>query len=80
MDIVPGTDPTGKPMDSYLRVGQDATVVVRVRQSGESQILIVTQFTAPIGQKCFSEKKVLQLNFVKAVFVYYVRFVQMSKS
>nr|CAH0103652.1 unnamed protein product [Daphnia galeata] len=33
MDIVAGTDPTGNPVESYLRVGQEATVVVRVRQT-----------------------------------------------
>lgn len=35
MDIVAGTDPTGNPVETYLRVGQDATVVVRVRQTGK---------------------------------------------
>ena len=35
MDIVAGTDPTGNPVESYLRVGQEATVVVRVRQTGK---------------------------------------------
>ncbi|KZS07864.1 Uncharacterized protein APZ42_028203 [Daphnia magna] len=33
MDIVAGTDPTGNPVETYLRVGQEATVVVRVRQT-----------------------------------------------
>ncbi|XP_046646453.1 uncharacterized protein LOC124336716 [Daphnia pulicaria] len=33
MDIVAGTDPTGNPVEGYLRVGQEATVVVRVRQT-----------------------------------------------
>jgi hypothetical protein len=35
MDIVAGTDPTGNPVEGYLRVGQEATVVVRVRQTGK---------------------------------------------
>lgn len=35
MDIVAGTDPTGNPVETYLRVGQEATVVVRVRQTGK---------------------------------------------
>jgi hypothetical protein len=37
MDIVAGTDPTGNPVESYLRVGQEATVVVRVRQTGKKK-------------------------------------------
>ena len=35
MDIVAGMDPTGSPVETYLRVGQEATVVVRVRQTGK---------------------------------------------
>lgn len=35
MDIVAGRDPTGNPVETYLRVGQEATVVVRVRQTGK---------------------------------------------
>lgn len=34
MDIVAGSDPLGKPVETFLRVGQDATIVVRVRQTG----------------------------------------------
>lgn len=35
LDFVAGTDPTGNPVETYLRVGQEATVVVRVRQTGK---------------------------------------------
>lgn len=36
MDIVAGTDPTGRPVETFLRVGQDATIVIRVRQQGKN--------------------------------------------
>lgn len=36
MDIIAGTDPMGRPIETYLRVGQEATVVVRVRQTGNN--------------------------------------------
>lgn len=36
MDIVAGSDPLGKPVETFLRVGQDATIVVRVRQTGNN--------------------------------------------
>ena len=38
MDIVAGTDPTGRPVETYLRVGQDATIVIRVRQQGKNKV------------------------------------------
>lgn len=37
MDIVAGTDPTGRPVETFLRVGQDATIVIRVRQQGKKE-------------------------------------------
>ena len=39
MDIVAGTDPNSRPNDSFLRVGQEATLVVRVRQIGTHYLL-----------------------------------------
>lgn len=51
MDIVAGSDPLGKPVETFLRVGQDATIVVRVRQTGRE--FSIFSFSHIIGSlKC----------------------------
>ena len=35
MDIIAGTDPNSRPVENYLTVGQEATLVVKVRQPGQ---------------------------------------------
>ena len=36
MDIVSGDDPNNRPIDEYLTVGQEATLVIKVNQLGNN--------------------------------------------
>ena len=46
MDIVSGDNPNNRPVDTYLHIGQEATLVVKVHQPGirfKSIMLLLTE-------------------------------------